>query len=81
VVATPEARRLELASRKVHLFDTYVGAALAARALGLVDDAGVRAVAEAAREELAAITFDSAEHKAAREQELARDLHAAASTG
>lgn len=74
VVATPEARRSELSARGVHLFDTYVGAALAAFEAGLLGAEGVARVAESAAREIAEIPFESAAIRAARDGELARDL-------
>jgi len=74
VVATPDAARRELASGGVLLFDTYVGAAADALALGLIHPEGAARVAQAARSELAAITFPSPAHRDAREAEIARDI-------
>lgn len=73
VVATPAAERARLAAEGIDLHDTYPGAAARALALGLVSRAAGRAVAEAARAELARITFDEAEQRAARVEELERD--------
>ncbi|WP_394838237.1 App1 family protein [Pendulispora rubella] len=76
VVATPEARRRELAEKRIHLFDTYTGAAMAAHASGVLDLEGVSRVARATTEELAAVPFATPAQREAREAELDRDLAA-----
>lgn len=72
VVATPQEVR-EAQPAGLVLFDTYAGAALAACHAGLVSGAGVWRVLEAAQRQLAAVDFDTAAQRAAREVELARD--------
>jgi hypothetical protein len=76
VVATPEDVRRQHAERRIFFFDTYVGAAVQARSLGLIDGRAVRRVAEATKAELAAVPFSSAAQRRARVAELERDLDA-----
>jgi len=76
VVATPEARRRELAEKRIYLFDTYVGAAMAAHACGVLDADGMKHVARAAAHDMAAISFASDAQRQARRTELERDLAA-----
>lgn len=58
------------------VFNTYVGAALAAWQHGLISAEGVRRVAAAAQEELAAIEFDNHENRDEVRALVARDLAA-----
>lgn len=74
VVATPAVERARLAGCNVHLFETYVGAALVAHGLGLADAVALARVVEAAHEALAAVRFDSEAQKHDRLAELARDI-------
>ena len=78
VVATPQARRDELAVKGVHLFDTYVGAATKAFELGLISREGLVRVGKAAEEKLRSIVFADEAQKRARRDELMRDLERAA---
>lgn len=78
VVATPQARRDELAARGVFLFDTYVGAATKAYELGLISRDGLVRVGKAAEEKLRAIAFADEALRRARRDELTRDLERAA---
>jgi hypothetical protein len=73
VVATAPAERARWAERRVLFFDTYVGAAIAAFDLGLIQRAGVDRVAETAFAELEAIDFGEHPGKAERRAELERD--------
>lgn len=81
VVPTPPERREFLRSKGIHVFDTYLGAALAAHEDGLVDRADLADVAAASRRDLAAIDFDDAEQRAAAEEQLRRDLERLAALG
>lgn len=74
VVATQEERRAELRAAGVHLFDTYVGAALVAFEAGLISIEAVGRVAATARLELAGVAFAAEAERLAREAELARDI-------
>lgn len=74
VVHTPPEGRAEWAARGVPLFDTYVGAAAHALERGLISPAGLRRVVAAAREELEAIAFPDEAVRAARRDELRRDV-------
>lgn len=78
VVATPAARREELAAKGVYLVDTYVGAAAKAFELGLISRPGLVRVGKAAEEKLRAIAFTDEAQKRARRDELTRDLEHAA---
>ncbi len=78
VVATPQPRRDELAKKGVHLFDTYVGAAVTALELQLISREGLERVCEAAQEKLRAIPFADEAQKRARWDDLERDLARAA---
>ncbi|WP_437547742.1 phosphatase domain-containing protein [Sorangium sp. So ce367] len=74
VVATPDLARRELAASGVHLFDTYIGAALTALERGLLGPEGAARVAEAATAAFAAIPFPSQADREARRLEMARDV-------
>ncbi|WP_441289834.1 phosphatase domain-containing protein [Sorangium sp. KYC3313] len=74
VVATPDLARRELATSGVHLFDTYIGAALVALELGLLGPEGAARVAEAAAGAFAAIPFPSQADQEPRRLEMARDV-------
>jgi hypothetical protein len=74
VVATDRATRREWRNDGVLLFDTYVGAAVEARAIGLLTDDAVQRVVDAATNELDAIKFDGADQHYARRRELDRDV-------
>lgn len=80
VTATPADDRRAWRAAGVRFFDTYVGAALEALALGLVQPAGVARVAAAAEEGFAALSFASDALRRARREELDRDLAAARET-
>ncbi|MEW5738944.1 MAG: phosphatase domain-containing protein [Myxococcota bacterium] len=77
VVATPPAKRAELAAQGVHLTDTYVGAATEAFKLGLISREGLGRVVAAAKRDFEAIPFDDDAQRAARRAELDRDVAAA----
>jgi hypothetical protein len=74
VVATPAGRRRELAAKRIHLFDTYAGAAAAAHGCGLLDAAALREIARAVGDELSLATFLSDVQRDARRADLERDL-------
>jgi len=74
VVATPPARRAELAARNVVMFDTYAGAAVEAFDRGLIGREGLERVARSAVKELASVRFATPEQKALRMAELRSDL-------
>ncbi|WP_437762716.1 phosphatase domain-containing protein [Sorangium sp. So ce281] len=74
VVATPDLARRELATSGVHLFDTYIGAALVALELGLLGPEGAARVAEATIAAFAAIPFPSQADQEPRRLEMARDV-------
>lgn len=73
VVATDDTSRAALRSKGVVYFDTYIGAAHEARALGLLDDAAVGRVADASFTALEQIEFEEPERRRAIEQLFARD--------
>ncbi|NTX38968.1 DUF2183 domain-containing protein [Myxococcus sp. CA033] len=77
VVDTPEITRRAWREKRIHFFDTYVGAALEAFALGLISRDGLARVAIAARESMEGIAFTSAAQRDARKVELTRDLQRA----
>ncbi|NTX08943.1 MULTISPECIES: phosphatase domain-containing protein [Myxococcus] len=77
VVDTPETTRRAWREKRIHFFDTYVGAALEAFALGLISRDGLARVAIAARESMEGIAFTSAAQRDARKVELTRDLQRA----
>jgi hypothetical protein len=72
VVATSDEARKDLRRRGVVFFDTYVGAAHEARALGLLDDAAVARIHEACRADLEAIVWEEGQ-RARIEDLFARD--------
>lgn len=74
VVPTPPEQREVLRRKGIHVFDTYLGAALDAYQLGLTERADLDDVAEAAQRDLARIDFDDAEQRAAAEEQLRHDL-------
>nr|WP_267898822.1 phosphatase domain-containing protein [Sorangium cellulosum] len=74
VVATPEHARRELAIGGVRLFDTYIGAALAALDLGLRGPEGAARVAEAPLAAFTAIPFPSDADRRPRRLEVMRDI-------
>ena len=75
-----KAQRAHFSARGVHIFDTYVGAATEACKSGLISKEGLLRVATEAQRELAQVPFSSLDQKAAREQDLARDLDEAMRT-
>lgn len=74
VVDTDQQARARYAERGLIFFDTYVGAAVAVHRLGLISDAGLRAVAAATRQGFAEVPWRSAEQRARAWQLLERDL-------
>lgn len=80
VVDTSEEEREAYRKRGVYFHDTYVGAALNAFALGLLDSDAVLRVADAALAELSAIEFDSDAQRDARFAEILRDQERAKTT-
>lgn len=77
VIDTPQFVRSEQRRRRVHYFDTYVGAGLAAAAERLIEPAGVERIAREAMEELAKIRWKSTTQRDLRWAELKRDVEAA----
>lgn len=77
VVDTPETARRAWREKRIHFFDTYVGAAVEAFALGLISRDGLARVAIGARESMEGIAFTSAAQRDARKAELLRDLQRA----
>ncbi|MCP3060208.1 DUF2183 domain-containing protein [Myxococcus sp. K38C18041901] len=77
VVDTPETTRRAWLDKRIHFFDTYVGAAVDAFAVGLISRDGLARVALAARESMEGIAFTSAAQRDARKTELLRDLQRA----
>ena len=73
VVRTDAVARGEWAERGVVFFDTYIGAALAARELGLIEPEGPKRVADAAFAAFASIAFEDTERRDARRAELDAD--------
>lgn len=74
VVDTPEDARSEAALEGIHFFDTYVGAAIQAHRLQLVNDDALAAVIQQAVEDMASIDFEGEAVGRARVQELERDV-------
>ncbi|MBI3925672.1 MAG: DUF2183 domain-containing protein [Armatimonadetes bacterium] len=70
---TPEQRE-QMRLEGIEVFDTYVGAGIAAYQKGLIGADGLRRVAQAAERDMAAISFESPEQREARLRELTRDL-------
>lgn len=77
VVSTPEATRAAYRPRRVHFFDTYVGAALSAAVERLIQPEGVERVARAAMEDFARIRWKHVWQRDTRWSELCRDMAAA----
>jgi hypothetical protein len=73
VVATPEPVRQTWRDKRIFFFDTYVGAAVEAFAVGVISREGVARVVLAAREEMARVPFASEAQREARMSELERD--------
>jgi uncharacterized protein DUF2183 len=73
VVATPEPVRQAWRDKRIFFFDTYVGAAVEAFAVGVISRDGVARVVHAAREDLARVSFVSEAQREARMAELERD--------
>lgn len=74
VIGLPAERRAELQEQGIHVFDTYVGAALEAHRRGLISEPGLHRIAAAVQSELNEIEFDSPEQRAARQADLDADL-------
>lgn len=70
---TPEKRN-EMRAKGVRVFDTYVGAAAEAHELGLISEAGLSRIAEAAKQGFDAIQWDSEEQRVQAYEMLERDL-------
>jgi hypothetical protein len=79
--STPEeiAKRQPYRDAGVFYFDTYVGAAVRAHAMGLISKAGLARVAAAARVTLAAVPFASAGQSKTLQELYQRDFAAVAS--
>lgn len=76
VAGTPEEARAEARARRIMFFDTYVGAAGAALAVGLLSRTAVQRIAGAAREDFERIPFRNTALRELRRQELERDIAA-----
>ncbi len=76
VVGTDAAVRAQYAERGIVFFDTYVGAAVAVHGLGLISDAGLRAVADATLDGFHGVPWRTAEQQAQARRLLHRDLAA-----
>jgi uncharacterized protein DUF2183 len=74
VVGLSPEQRDDLQSKGVHVFDTYLGAAVEAHELGLMSDAGLSRVADAAKAGFQAIEWDSDEQRDQAKAMLQRDL-------
>ena len=74
VIGTSEEARAAWRAQGVHFNDTYVGAALDAHALGLLDVEGLLRVAREALDDLGRIEFSDSAKRDARWQELQRDV-------
>lgn len=77
VVDTDADTRAEYADRGITFFDTYVGAATAVHKLGLISQAGLRAVVEATKQGFDEVPWRSTEQEQAARTLLAADLSAA----
>ncbi|MBX7116671.1 MAG: hypothetical protein K1X64_20265, partial [Myxococcaceae bacterium] len=73
VTALSDTERSTLKKQGIYVFDTYLGAATQAYALGLITQAGLKRVAASAKKELATIRFTSPAQAAARKTEFERD--------
>jgi hypothetical protein len=73
VVATPEPVRQVWRDKRIFFFDTYVGAAVEAFAVGVISRDGVARVVQASREDMARVSFASEAQREARMAELERD--------
>lgn len=74
VTGLNDEQKAEFRQKGIRVFDTYVGAAVEAFDLGLITSEGLREVARSAQSDLAAIEFEDAAQKAAREADLTADL-------
>jgi hypothetical protein len=77
VVDTPEPVRQQWRDKRIFFFDTYVGAAVEAYAVGVIARDGVARVAQATREELERVPFPSEAQRQARRADLERDVRRA----
>ncbi len=77
VVDTPEPVRQQWRDKRIFFFDTYVGAAVEAYAVGVIARDGVARVVQATREELERVPFTSEAQRQARREELERDVRRA----
>jgi hypothetical protein len=69
VTGLNQPERAGFAAKDVHIFDTYVGAALEAYQSGLISKEGLLRVAAGAQRELSQVLFTVRGQKAAREKE------------
>jgi len=76
VTALSEEKQTEFREKGIEIFDTYLGAAVAAFQKGLLSKPGLDRVAEATREDLRAITWDSEQQKETAHVVFARDFEA-----
>ena len=74
VVDTNAEGRAAWLAKGVHFNDTYIGHALDAHALGLLDRAALRRVADAALRDSRDVPFDDLEQREARWAEFRRDI-------
>lgn len=74
VTGIPEAERRELKAAGIDVFDTYIGAALAAQDRGIIDKAAMRKIAKASIEQFHKVKFGSSEGYQARRPEFDRDV-------
>ncbi|MCG8654127.1 phosphatase domain-containing protein [Yimella sp. RIT 621] len=81
VVGTPAARREELAASGVHVFETYIGAAMKAYSLGLVSLDNVKRVVTESLAALDDIDWETAEQEASTRKLLQRDADEALALG
>ena len=81
VVDTPNARREELAASDIHMFETYIGAAMKAHSLGMVSLDNVERVVTEALCALDDVKWESPEQEAATRKLLQRDADEALALG
>ena len=74
VVGLSQEQRSDMRSKGIRVFDTYLGAAVEAHELGLMSEAGLVRVADAAKNGFEAIEWDSEEQRVQAFAMLQRDL-------
>lgn len=80
VVGTPPEQRAAYAASGIHLFDTYVGAALLLRRLGLISQAAAQRVIAETHRGLDAIRWQTPEQEQRMRDSVARDIAGAGLT-